>query len=108
MPPRIGDAEQIALLQQAEREAEQREIDANGDGIELEFEPTELLYTGRFTCICGYVAERYFVCRHFGDKDLIENILLDDCDEDGIECPKCRRNYKIIYGRAVLINGNNR
>ena len=106
VPPRIGDAEQIALVKQVERDAEWREIDANGDGIELEFELKELWYTGKITCICGHVAGRDFVCRHFGDKDWIEGIVLDDCDEDVIKCPHCRRDYKIVSGRAVLIAEN--
>ena len=107
VPPRIGDAEQIALLQQAERQAQQREADANGDGIELEFELKELRYTGEITCICGYLISQNFTCEYF-DCDSIEGLIEEDCDSHCMECPKCGRKYEIVFGRAVLISGNDR
>lgn len=106
VPPRIGDAEQIALLQQAEREAEQREIDANGDGIELEFELKELRYTGEITCICGQTVRESFECNYFGCSDSFEDVMTADCDSHCMECPRCGREYEIVYGRAVLFHGN--
>ncbi|WP_294591715.1 hypothetical protein [uncultured Rikenella sp.] len=106
VPPRIGDAEQIALLQQAEREAEQREIDANGDGIELEFSIEELRYTGQITCICGKVISNDFECNYFGRSDSFEDVMTAACDSHCMKCPKCGREYEIVYGRAVLIHGN--
>lgn len=108
VPPRIGDAEQIALLRQAERDAEQREIDANGDGIELEFKPKELRYTCEITCICGYVVNRDFACTHCGWSDSFEKIMEYNCDSHCMECPRCGREYEIVFGRAVLIAGNDR
>ena len=106
VPPRIGDAEQIALVKQVERDAERREIDANGDGIELEFELKELRYAGKITCICGHVISQDFACCHFGDSDLIEDIVEEDCDSHCMECLKCGREYEIVFGRAVLIAEN--
>lgn len=106
VPPRIGDAEQIALLRQAERNAEQREIDANGDGIELEFELKKLRYTGEIICICGQRVRRDFECDYFDCIGSLEEIMEDNCDSHCMECPGCGREYEIVYGRAVLIAEN--
>lgn len=106
VPPRIGDAEQIALLRQAERNAEQREIDANGDGIELEFSIEELRYTGEITCVCGQIIRKDFECNYFGCSDSFEEVMEETCDSHCMECPRCGREYEIVFGRAVLIAEN--
>lgn len=107
VPPRIGDAEQIELLRQAERQAQQRETDANGDGIELVFDLEELQYAGEITCICGQVISQNFTCEHF-DCDSIEGLMVWDCEGRCMKCLKCGREYEIVFGRAVLISGNDR
>lgn len=102
VPPRIGDAEQIAFLREIERGAEQRENDANGAGIVLVYSVDEIRYTGEITCICGDIVRNSFECNGFC-SDSLDDVMMADSDSHCMKCPSCGRKYEIVFGRAVLI-----
>lgn len=97
VPPRIGDAEQIALLKAEERRANKVEQAAMGDGIEVDITIDSIRSTMSFTCICG---------REITAKGMTYSSDPDDVDVeyDGYthECPQCRRRYSIEFGAAKL------
>lgn len=99
--PVIGDREQTALLQAAERAAEERERRAKRGELKVNVEIEDIRYTARFTltCVCGY---RF---------DTTEEMYADDIDEmeyaglmDTLRCPRCRRQYDIDGRKAKLIS----
>lgn len=99
--PVIGDREQIALLQAAERAAEERERRAKRGELKVNVEIEDIRYSARFTltCVCG--------CKF----DTTEEMYADDIDEmeyvglmDTFRCPRCRRQYDIDGRKAKLIS----
>lgn len=99
--PVIGDREQIALLQAAERAAEERERRAKRGELKVNVEIEDIRYSARFTltCVCGY------------KFDTTEEMYADDIDEmeyvglmDTLRCPRCRRQYDINGCKAKLIS----
>lgn len=99
--PVIGDREQIALLQAAERAAEERERRAKRGELKVNVEIEDIRYSARFTltCVCGYRFET------------TEEMYADDIDEmeyvglmDTLRCPRCRRQYDINGRKAKLIS----
>lgn len=99
--PAIGDREQIALLQAAERAADERERRAKRGELKVDVEVEDIRYKARFTltCVCGYRFET------------TEDMFADDIDEmedvewdDTVRCPKCRRQYDINGRKAKLIS----
>lgn len=99
--PVIGDREQIALLQAAERAAEERERRAKRGELKVDVEVEDIRCKARFTltCVCGYRFET------------TEDMFADDIDEmedvewdDTVRCPKCRRQYDINGRKAKLIS----
>ena len=99
--PVIGDREQIALLQAAERAAEERERRAKRGELKVNVEIEDIRYTARFTltCVCGYRFET------------TEEMYADDIDEmeyvglmDTLRCPRGRRQYDINDRKAKLIS----
>ena len=99
--PVIGDREQIALLQAAERAAEERERRAKRGELKVDVEIEDIRYKARLTltCVCGYKFET------------TETMYADDIDEmedvewnDTVRCPRCRRQYDIDGRKAKLIS----
>lgn len=99
--PVIGDREQIALLQAAERAAEERERRAKRGELKVNVEIEDIRYSARFTltCVCGY---RFETTEEMYADDIDE---MEDVEwEDMLRCPKCRRQYDINGRKAKLIS----
>lgn len=99
--PVIGDREQIALLQAAERAAEERERRAKRGELKVNVEIEDIRYTARFTltCVCGY---RFETTEEMYADDIDE---MEDVEwEDTLRCPRCRRQYDIDGRKAKLIS----
>lgn len=99
--PVIGDREQIALLQAAERAAEERERQAKRGTLAVAFDIEDIDYVAclRLKCICGhtiYETDR----RHAYD---CFDLKSDTWGYDHVTCPKCRRQYEINDDKAKLI-----
>ena len=99
--PEIGNSEQIALLQNIERECTQREKAANDGRLDVHIHVEDIKYkvVCEFTCICGNGIQ----ARGINYTDDWEE-LGDPVYEDGpIICDKCYREYEIDGLHAKLI-----
>ena len=99
--PGIGNPEQIALLQNIERECTQREKDADDGRLDVYIHVEDIKYkvVCEFTCICGNKIQ----ARGINYTDDWEE-LGDPVYEDGpIICDKCYREYEIDGLHAKLI-----
>ena len=99
--PEIGNSEQIALLQNIERERIQREKAANYGRLDVDIHVEDIKYkvVCEFTCICGNGIQ----ARGINYTDDWEE-LGDPVYEDGpIICYKCYREYEIDGLHAKLI-----
>ena len=91
--PEIGNPEQIALLQNIERECTQREKDADDGRLDVYIHVEDIKYkvVCEFTCLCGNKIQ----ARGITSTDVWED-LKDPVYEDGpIICNKCHREYEI-------------
>ena len=100
--PVIGDREQIALLQAAERAAEERERQAKRGTLAVAFDIEDIDYVAclRLKCICGYTIYKTDRRRAYDYFDLESDVWGNDL----ITCPKCRRRYEINDDKAKLIS----
>ena len=99
--PEIGNPEQIALLQNIERECTQREKDADDGRLDVYIHVEDIKYkvVCEFTCICGNKIQ----ARGINYTDVWKD-LEDPVYEDGpIICKKCHREYEIDDSYAELI-----
>lgn len=98
VPPEIGNAEQIALLQKAEKELE----DEEQHGINVSTEVYDIHYSicVKFTCLCGNKVEADD--RRIYADDVME---VEDAEWDAgtVVCRKCGREYEIEDGKAKLV-----
>lgn len=102
VPPRIGDAEQIALLKREERHLEYLEQCANDEGIPCKVQITDISYESNlsFTCICGNGILDIHTF-HGAAPDEIN----PEFDFDGmtVRCQKCGSVYEIFAGLANIV-----
>lgn len=100
--PVIGDREQIALLQQAERQMKVREEQAKYGKLKVEIWAEDIRYDAvcQFTCVCGNIIsykEAGYAC-DFSDIE-----YLGDFEDAVFDCPVCHRSYEINGGHAKLV-----
>ncbi len=92
VPPQIGNVQQIRLLQEAERKANAKKVDAK-------------LYSEEITQYYGVVKFKCPSCNHentvefFEDEPLEFNVDNDDVDQQECECGKC--------GLEFIVNADN-
>lgn len=99
--PEIGNPEQIALLQNIERECTQRGKAAKDGLLDVYIHVEDIKYkvVCEFRCICGNEIQ----ARGINYTDVWED-LEDPVYEDGpIICKKCHREYEIDGLHAKLI-----
>lgn len=99
--PEIGNPEQIALLQNIERECTQQEKDAKAGLLDVDIYVEDIKYkvVCELTCICGNEIQASGI----NYTDVWED-LKDPVYEDGpITCDKCGRKYEIDGLHAKLI-----
>lgn len=109
VPPEIGNTEQIALLREAEREAEELERAAQNGTLDVDISVKNIEYEKecRFTCICGKEIIETESC----ETDDVSELEWADFDGEVIICSKCGRKYKIWEDTAEIvgrINGSER
>lgn len=99
--PVIGDREQIALLQAAERAAEEREQRAKRGTLAVAFDIEGIDYSAciQLKCICGHTIHKTDRRHAYDCFDLKS----DTWGYDHVACPKCRRQYEINDDKAKLI-----
>lgn len=99
VPPIIGDPEQIALIQKAEKELQRREK----EGIPCEFYAQNANFDGYvdFKCLCGMPINAFISMRESRVYDL-ESDISDRWTGEEIECDECGREYVIRGGKAKL------
>ena len=91
--PRIGDAEQIALLKKEERRIEEMEE----YGISIHTEAAAVRIECDFDCICGSMVEKEVM--RYGVEGDLEGMI----DDEIAECLCCHRKYKFEGGYAKLM-----
>ena len=98
--PEIGNREQIALLQKAEREIEEREKYAKAGVLDVDIRVEDIGYriVCEFTCICGNEIESW----DRGRADELEELEDVNCDGAEILCDKYGRWYEIDVSCAKL------
>ena len=99
--PEIGNPEQIALLQNIERECTQREKDADDGRLDVYIHVEDIKYkvVCEFTCICGNEIRARGI-NYTDDWEELE----DPVYEDGpIICDKCHRAYQVDGLHAKLL-----
>jgi hypothetical protein len=96
MPVKIGDAEQIALLQKRERDLER----SSEHGITCEFSVGDIEFDAEieFECICGNVVrdDRHVWHADYADEEMAEA----EWDMQFVTCRDCGLRYEIEDGRA--------
>lgn len=99
--PEIGNPEQIALLQNIERECTQREKDVNDGRLDVYIHVEDIKYkvVCEFTCICG----KKIQARGINYTDAWEDLEYPVYEDGPIICKKCRREYEIDDSYAKLI-----
>ena len=99
--PEIGNSEQIALLQNIERECTQREKAANDGRLDVHIHVEDIKYkvVYEFTCICGNAIQARGI-NYTDDWEELENPVYED---GPIICDKCYREYEINDLHAKLI-----
>lgn len=99
--PEIGNPEQIALLQNIERECTQREKDVNDGRLDVYIHVEDIKYkvVCEFTCICG----KKIQARGINYTDVWEDLEYPVYEDGPIICKKCRREYEIDDSYAKLI-----
>ena len=99
--PEIGNPEQIALLQNIERECTQREKDVNDGRLDVYIHVEDIKYkvVCEFTCICG----KKIQARGINYTDVWEDLEYPIYEDGPIICKKCRREYEIDDSYAKLI-----
>ncbi|WP_300726285.1 hypothetical protein [uncultured Rikenella sp.] len=99
VPPRIGDAEQIALLKHIEYAEREREECERGDGL-----PVSVYAELSMECICGQVL-RSETCSDldYGTDEITDWIERQDTYKVAFSC-SCGRDYRINeHGYAKLV-----
>ena len=99
--PEIRNPEQIALLQNIERECTQREKDVNDGRLDVYIHVEDIKYkvVCEFTCICGNEIQASGI----NYTDVWEDLEDPVYDYGPIICDKCYREYEIDGLRAKLI-----
>lgn len=99
--PEIGNSEQIALLQNIERECTQREKAANDGRLDVHIHVEDIKYevVCEFTCICGNDIQ----ARGINYTDVWEDLECPVYEDGLIICDKCYREYEIDGLHAKLI-----
>ncbi|MCM1301983.1 MAG: hypothetical protein NC226_09715 [Bacteroides cellulosilyticus] len=100
--PEIGNPEQIALLQKAERKANEREQEAKAGELLVDVYVKDIRYevVCEFDCICG---EELRECNTNYTDDW-EELEDPECDDGTIViCPNCKRRYEINDNQAKLL-----
>lgn len=99
--PEIGNSEQIALLQNIERECTQREKAANDGRLDVHIHVEDIKYevVCEFRCICGNAIQ----ARGINYTDDWEELEYPVYEDGPIICDKCYREYEINDLHAKLI-----
>ena len=99
--PEIGNSEQIALLQNIERECTQREKAANDGRLDVHIHVEDIKYevVCEFRCICGNAIQ----ARGINYTDDWEELEYPVYEDGPIICDKCYREYVINDLHAKLI-----
>ena len=99
--PEIGNSEQIALLQNIERECTQREKAANDGRLDVHLHVEDIKYevVCEFRCICGNAIQ----ARGINYTDDWEELEYPVYEDGPIICDKCYREYEINDLHAKLI-----
>lgn len=99
--PEIGNSEQIALLQNIERECTQRGKAANDGRLDVHIHVEDIKYevVCEFRCICGNAIQ----ARGINYTDDWEELEYPVYEDGPIICDKCYREYKIDGLHAKLI-----
>ena len=99
--PEIGNSEQIALLQNIERECTQREKAANDGRLDVHIHVEDIKYevVCEFRCICGNAIQ----ARGINYTDDWEELEYPVYEDGPIICDKCYREYEIKDLHAKLI-----
>lgn len=99
--PEIGNSEQIALLQNIERECTQREKAANDGRLDVHIHVEDIKYkvVCEFRCICGNDIQ----ARGINYTDVWEDLECPVYEDGPIICDKCYREYEINDLHAKLI-----
>jgi len=101
VPICIGDREQIDLLKNIERAAE----DADRYGVDVDFEVSDIRYEVglSFQCSCGKLISERNDCN--GDYGcVIEDEAAEDYyQEEKVRCQNCKTMYKIDGNKAIII-----
>ena len=99
--PEIGNSEQIALLQNIERECTQRGKAANDGRLDVYIHVEDIKYevVCEFRCICGNAIQ----ARGINYTDDWEELEYPVYEDGPIICDKCYREYKIDGLHAKLI-----
>lgn len=99
--PEIGNSEQIALLQNIERECTQREKAANDGRLDVHIHVEDIKYkvVCKFTCICGNAIQARGI-NYTDDWEELEDPVYED---GSIICNRCYREYEIDGLHAKLI-----
>ena len=99
--PEIGNSEQIALLQNIERECTQREKAANDGRLDVHIHVEDIKYevVCEFRCICGNAIQ----ARGINYTDDWEELEYRVYEDGPIICDKCYREYEINDLHAKLI-----
>lgn len=99
--PEIGNPEQIALLQNIERECTQREKDVNDGRLDVYIHVEDIKYkvVCEFTCICG----KKIQARGINYTDVWEDLEYPVYEDGPIICYKCYRKYEIdgLYAKLI-------
>ena len=99
--PEIGNSDQIALLQNIERECTQREKAANDGRLDVHIHVEDIKYevVCEFRCICGNAIQ----ARGINYTDDWEELEYPVYEDGPIICDKCYREYEINDLHAKLI-----
>lgn len=99
--PEIGNSEQIALLQNIERECTQREKAANDGRLDVHIHVEDIKYevVCEFRCICGNAIQARGI-NYTDDWEELEDPVYED---GSIICDRCYREYEIDGLHAKLI-----
>lgn len=99
--PEIGNSEQIALLQNIERECTQREKAANDGRLDVHIHVEDIKYevVCEFRCICGNAIQ----ARGINYTDVWEDLECPVYEDGPIICDKCYRKYEIdgLYAKLI-------
>ena len=99
--PEIGNSEQIALLQNIERECTQGEKAANDGRLDDHIHVEDIKYevVCEFRCICGNAIQ----ARGINYTDVWEDLECPVYEDGPIICDKCYRKYEIdgLYAKLI-------